>query len=64
MTGEYIQWNRPDGQPSRGMRYVLKKGEEIRINEELVIAAVKFSDSSLQDNYYPPEGQCPGGAAS
>jgi len=45
-TGEYIQWNRPDGQPLRGMGFKLKAKEGIKIPESLVVAALKFKEGT------------------
>lgn len=44
--GKYIQWNRPDGQPIKGMGFKLSAKEEIKIPEMLVVSAVRFKEGA------------------
>ena len=41
-TGEYIEWTRPDGEKLRGIGFVLKPGEEIRLPKEGLLVSTKI----------------------
>lgn len=50
-TGEYIQWNRPDGQPLTGIGFKLDTGEKVRISENLVVAGFKVNQPDTYNGY-------------